>query len=89
MSWHVASLVVRCRPEYQDDLLARLRALPATEVCGAKDGRIVVLVEGEHEYALADGFAAIRALPHVLGADLVHHEIDSDDSEAAHVQHAP
>jgi nitrate reductase NapD len=89
MGWHVASLVVRCRPGLEAGLVAQLRTLPASEVRGAQDGRIVVLVEGVNEYALADAFDAIRALPHVLGADLVHHEIDSEDSEAEHVQHAP
>ena len=34
-------------------------------------------------------FDAIRATADVMTTELVHHEIDTDDSEAAHAQHAP
>ncbi len=89
MSWHIASLIVRCRPEHEAAVAARLNALDQTEVRGARHGRIVVLAEGANEYELARRFDAIRATADVMTTDLVHHEIDTDDSEAAHAQHAP
>lgn len=89
MTWHIASLIVRCRPEHEGAVVARLNALDQTEVRGAQNGRIVVLAEGANEYELAQRFDAIRATPDVMTTDLVHHEIDTDDSEAAHAQHAP
>jgi len=56
-------------------------------VRAAENGRLVLLVEGENEFLLADRFEAIRATPGVLAADLVHHEIDTD--EVADDLHAP
>ncbi len=79
MSWHIASLVVRCRPEQAEALRQRLDDSSEFSVRGAEQGRLVVLVEGENEYQLADRLAELRALPGVLAADLVHHEIDSDE----------
>ena len=89
MAWHIASLIVRCRPDHEAAVAARLNALQLTEVRGAQHGRIVVIAEGASEYELAQRFDAIRATPDVMTTDLVHHEIDTDDSEAAHAQHAP
>lgn len=89
MTWHIASLIVRCRPEHETAVVERLNALDQTEVRGAQNGRIVVLAEGANEYELAQRFDAIRATRDVMTTDLVHHEIDIDDSEAAHAQHAP
>lgn len=89
MTWHIASLIVRCRPEHEAAVTTRLNALDRTEVRGAQHGRIVVLAEGRNEYELAQRFDAIRAIPDVMTTDLVHHEIDTDDTETAHAQHAP
>lgn len=89
MTWHIASLIVRCRPEHEAAVAARLNALEHTEVRGAERGRIVVIAEGANEYELAQRFDAIRATQDVMTTDLVHHEIDTEDCEAAHAQHAP
>lgn len=79
MSWHIASVVVRCRAEQTEALRQRLEPSGEFSVRGAERGRLVVLVEGENEFQLADRLAALRALPGVLAADLVHHEIDCDE----------
>lgn len=89
MSWHVASLVVRCRPEAMASVQARLADLPSTAIRGAESGRLVLLVEGENEIQLADRFTLIRNTDGVLSADLVHHEIDTETDEAADVAHTP
>lgn len=89
MTWHIASLVVRCRPEHSDALVAKLNALPLCEVRGAQGARIVVIAEGANEFELAGCFDAIRAIPEVMTTDLVHHEIDAEETEAEHAQHAP
>ncbi len=89
MTWHIASLIVRCRPEHEAAVVARLDALDQTAVRGAERGRIVVIAEGANEYELAQRFDAIRATQDVMTTDLVHHEIDTDEAEADHAQHAP
>lgn len=89
MSWHVASLVVRCHPEAMPSLQARLATLPSTSVRGAEGGRLVLLVEGETEFQLADRFELIRNVPGVLATDLVHHEIDTEADEVPDDTYAP
>ena len=89
VNWHIACLIVRCLPQHEAAVVARLRALELTDVRGAEQGRIIVIAEGANEYELAQRFDAIRATPDVMTTDLVHHEIDSDNSEDAHAQHAP
>jgi nitrate reductase NapAB chaperone NapD len=87
VNWHIASLVVRCRPDRTAALHSHFDQAPECSVRAAANGRLVLLVEGENEYLLADRLAMIRATPGVLAADLVHHEIDTD--EVADDLHAP
>jgi len=87
VNWHIASLVVRCHPDRTAALRAHFDRAPECCVRAAENGRLVLLVEGENEFLLADRFEAIRATPGVLAADLVHHEIDTD--EVADDLHAP
>ncbi len=89
MTWHIASLVVRCRTEASAAVIESLNALPHSEVRGAEGARIVVITEAANEFELAQRFDAMRAIPGVMTTDLVHHEIDDNESEVAHAQHAP
>ncbi len=75
--WHIASLVVRCRPEGMPAIAAALGDLPGTEVRGARAGRIVVVIEAADTGGIADRVAAIRELPGVLAADPVYHHAES------------
>ena len=58
-----------------DVVLAQLAALDGVEVgpCDRASGRIVIVQEAAHTDAEVAGFSRIRALPHVLSADLVCH----------------
>lgn len=86
--WHLASLVVRCRPADAHALVAHLDALSGTEVAAHADGRLVVVIEGADEAALVERLEAVRALDGVLAANLVFHHADVDRAGEADA-HAP
>jgi nitrate reductase NapD len=73
---HIASLLVHVRPEAEAAVRATLAADPAIEVAGARDGKLVLVVEAAHERALVQRIDALHALPGVLGAVLVYHQVE-------------
>lgn len=74
---HIASLVVRCRPERLAQLRPAIAALPGAEI-PAEDagGRLVVTLEATSERAIRDQLDAISALAGVLSATLVAHHAE-------------
>lgn len=74
---HIASLVVRCRPERMAELKRAIRALPAAEI-PADDavGKLVVTLEAGSERAIRQQLEMIGALPGVLSATLVAHHAE-------------
>ena len=81
--WHIASLVVRCRPERMAEVGAAIGALPDTEVRAAQGGRLAVVIEAPGTGGIADRVGAIRELPGVLAADPVYHHAEPA-AEVAH-----
>lgn len=74
---HLAGVVVRVRPEHRDAVGAQLCALPGVEVHGVNpDGRLAVLIEGEHRGAVSDALFALHALDGVLSASLIYEQSD-------------
>jgi len=72
---NLSGILVVADAAHVDEVLARLAALDGVEVaqCDRASGRIVVVQEAPHVGAEVAGFGPIRALPHVLSADLVCH----------------
>lgn len=89
MTWQVASLVVQCRPSDQPMIEATLAAVPGIDVVGAAQGRLVVLIEGTNESALAERFDAVRSHPKVLSAALVAHHLDTPTANESPAEDAP
>jgi nitrate reductase NapD len=75
---HVASLIVRTRPENAHEVAARVAQSPTTEIHAVVDGRIIVVVESADERALADRMDVIRDDPDVLMVSLVYHAVDDE-----------
>jgi periplasmic nitrate reductase NapD len=74
---HIASLVVRCRPERLAVLKRALTALPGAEVpAEGAVGKLVVTLEAASEQAIRHQLDAIGALPGVLSATLVAHHVE-------------
>jgi nitrate reductase NapAB chaperone NapD len=72
---NLSGILVVTDTDHIDSVLARLTALDGVEVdqCDRASGRIVVVQEATDVGGEVAGFSRIRALPHVLYADLVCH----------------
>jgi periplasmic nitrate reductase NapD len=73
---HIASLIVRARPEKAEAVAAQIAAQPGHEVYAVADGKVIVVIEAESERALADCMDHLRAQPEVLFVNLVFHQVD-------------
>ncbi|PTU75665.1 chaperone NapD [Pseudomonas mangrovi] len=73
---HIASLLVHCRPESMPAVSANLRLLPHLELHQESPlGKLVVVLETEHESQILDTIDQIQNLPGVLNAVLIYHEL--------------
>ncbi|OWP50763.1 chaperone NapD [Pseudomonas nitroreducens] len=75
-SVQIASLIIHTRPELLEAVKANLLRLPNLEVHQqSAQGKLVVVLEAEHETSILDNLNAIQNLPGVLNAVLIYHEI--------------
>lgn len=82
-SLHIASLLVHCRPEQLPAVRANLSLLPGLELHQhSPQGKLVVVLETEHEQQILDTIEQIQNLPGVLNAVLIYHELLSLEGEA-------
>lgn len=73
---HIASLLVHCRPEFLDAVKANLTLLAGLELHQESPaGKIVIVLEAEHESRILDTINHIQQLPGVLNAALIYHEL--------------
>jgi nitrate reductase NapD len=75
---NLSGIVVTADPARIDAVRNALAGLPGVEVhrFDRASGRLVVVQEAADVGAEMAGFLLIRALPHVLGADLVIHHLE-------------
>lgn len=81
MTSHIASVIVRARPELADAVAARVSHLPGAEVHANQDGKIIAVLEAASERVLADQMEALREQPDVLMVSLVFHQMVDDEAE--------
>ena len=82
-SLHIASLLVHSRPEQLPAVRANLALLPGLELHQhSPQGKLVVVLETEHEQQILDTIEQIQNLPGVLNAVLIYHELLSLEGEA-------
>lgn len=80
---HIASLLVHCRPELFEAVKRNLALLPGLELHQeSPEGKIVVVLEAEHESRILQTIDQIQQLPGVLNAALVYHELLTLEGEA-------
>ncbi len=84
IAMNLSGILVTADPSALPAVLASLATLPGVEVrdIDATRGRVVVVQEAPDVGAEVEGFTRIRALPHVINADLVCHYFDDDASPA-------
>jgi nitrate reductase NapD len=78
---HIASILVRARPERAADVAARIAAQADSEVYAVEEGKIVVVLEAQSERALAERMDELRSEPDVLFVNLVFHQVDGQADE--------
>ena len=78
---HFASLVVHCRPENLASATEAISAIPNIDVpVSDNNAKLVVMLEMSDESELLGGITAIEAVPGVVSATLVFHQVE--DTEA-------
>jgi periplasmic nitrate reductase NapD len=77
---HIASFIVMVRPEREASIVQAIQSLPQTEVVVHENGRIVLVMEGEHRGEMMDRVDAIQALDGVITVNLVYHHAEEKAS---------
>lgn len=81
---HISSAVVSAFPERCGEVVARIAALPGTEVHRVEGGKIVIVMEGTNTGEIGARLAGIALFDGVLSANLVFEQIEPlDDIGAA------
>lgn len=79
---HIASLLVHCRPEFLDAVKRNMALLPGLELHQESPaGKVVVVLEAEHESRILQTIGDIQQLPGVLNAALIYHELLTVEGE--------
>lgn len=78
---NLSGILVVTKPKHLAEVIERLGGLPGVEVHqnDAASGRIVVVQEAEDIQAELDAIKRIKALPHVIMAEMVYHYIAEDE----------
>ncbi len=80
---HVSSLLVQVKPASLGAVRQGIVALAGTEIFAESEaGKLVVVIESEAEGVIADRLSTISAMPGVLSASLIYHEISEDHGTA-------
>lgn len=79
---NLSGILVETKPQWLNDVVARLNALAGVEVhhTDAATGRIIAIQEAADIHAEIEGLKRIKALPHVVLAEMVYHYIAEDEN---------
>jgi nitrate reductase NapAB chaperone NapD len=78
---NISGIVVTALPGNVAEVTQSLSAIPGLEVCQTDiaSGKLVVVQEAASVGEEVEGFKRIRAVPHVIAADLVQHYFEHDN----------
>lgn len=78
---NIAGILVVAGRDRQTEVVEALAGLPGVEVhqVEAETGRIIVVHEAADIHAEIEGLRRIKALPHVVMAEMVYHYIAEDE----------
>ena len=77
--WHLASLVVRHRPDAKAALAAAIEGAEGLELALQDDTRSVLLQESDGTAGLMANIDMLHALPGVVTVNLVYHHIEPQE----------
>lgn len=80
-SMNLSGILVITQPQWLEQVSASLEALDGVEVHvkEPEKGRLIVVQEATDVHAEIDGLKRIKALPHVVMAEMVYHYFAEDD----------
>jgi nitrate reductase NapD len=76
--YHIASYVVRTRPEHEALVADQIKQLPGLEVHASEHGKLVVTAEADSTRRLAELAGALELMDMVLQLAPVYHEFTSE-----------
>ncbi len=78
---NLSGILVVAKPEWRGQVVDALNALDGVEVHQVDEasGRIIAVQEAENIHAEIEGVKRIKALPHVIVAEMVYHYLAEDD----------
>ena len=78
---NISGIIVTAMPEHVAEVAQSLSVLPGLQVSqtDAPSGKLVVVQEAASVGEEVEGFKRIRAVPHVIAADLVQHYFENDN----------
>jgi periplasmic nitrate reductase NapD len=78
---NLSGILVEASPDYLDDVVVKLKALEGVEVhqIDKAGGRIVVVQEAADIHAEIESLKLIKAIPHVMLAEMAYHYIADDE----------
>lgn len=82
-NWQVCSLIVQVKSERISAVTEKLNQFPYCEVAisSPENGKLIVVVEGQHSKALLDTIDLARNIEGVLDVSLVYHQQDEQCEE--------
>jgi nitrate reductase NapD len=79
----LSGIVVVVPPQRIDECACALAALPGVDVHYTRSGKLVVTLETDCVEAEVEGLKRIKALPHVILAEMVYHYCGEDSRASA------
>jgi len=78
---NLSGILVVAQPENREQVVVALNALEGVEVHQVEEatGRIVAVQEADDIHAEIEGVKRIKALPHVIMAEMVYHYLAEDE----------
>ncbi len=77
---HISSMVVHASPDGLQFVKDLIDALPGAEIHGeSESGKLVVVLESEHEGHITETIEKISHFDHVLSTTLVYHQIEPSE----------
>ena len=78
---NLSGILVEAKPHWLDEVVRQLNALGNVEVhqTEVETGRIIAIQEAADIHAEIEGLKRIKALPHVILAEMVYHYIADDE----------
>jgi nitrate reductase NapD len=80
--YHVASFVVRTRPENADSVASHINSMTGLEVHTQQDGKLVVTAEGSNAREMAEMATSLEQVEAVIAVAPVYHEYTNENDVA-------